>query len=96
MNSVEKPVVHGPVDGNAFAVLGAAAKALKDAGQGDRVEEMREKATSGDYYHLLSTVMEYVDFDFCDPDEDEDEDDDDPEWEDDEEDGEEWEDDEDE
>lgn len=89
MNSVEKPVVHGPVDSNAFAVLGAAAKALKDAGQGEKVAEMREKAMSGNYNHLLATVLEYVDFDFCDPEEDDDEDDDDPEWDDD--DDEEWE-----
>ena len=88
MNSVEKPVVHGPVDGNAFAVLGAAAKALKDAGQGDRVEEMREKATSGDYYHLLSTVMEYVDFDFSGPEDEDEDEDEDPEWDDDDDDGE--------
>lgn len=91
MNSVEKPVVQGPVDSNAFAVLGAAAKALKDAGQGEKVAEMREKAMSGDYNHLLATVMEYVDFDLSDPeDDDDDEDDDDPEWDDDDDD-EEWE-----
>ncbi|MCE5227704.1 MAG: hypothetical protein LLG05_17835 [Porphyromonadaceae bacterium] len=86
MNTIEKPVVHGPIDHNAFAVLGAASKALRKAGQGDRVKEMMDKATSGDYNHLLSTVMEYVDFDFYlsnpeeDPDWDEDDDDEEDEW----------------
>ena len=48
-------------DGNAFAILGRVTKALRQAGQGDKVKEMTDKAMSGDYNHLLSTVMEYVD-----------------------------------
>lgn len=60
---MEKPVVKGPVDGNAFAVIGAARKALRRAGQGDKVEEMTKKATSGDYDHLLAVIQEYVEFD---------------------------------
>ncbi len=47
-------------DGNAFAILGRVTKALRQAGQGDKVKEMTDKAMSGDYNHLLSTVMEYV------------------------------------
>ncbi|MCG3206160.1 MAG: hypothetical protein KCHDKBKB_02887 [Elusimicrobia bacterium] len=47
-------------DGNAFAILGRVSKALRQAGQGDKVKEMTDKAMSGDYNHLLSTVMEYV------------------------------------
>ena len=62
MNTITKPVVHGPIDHNAFAVLGAASKALRKAGQGDRVKEMMDKSTNGDYNHLLAIVQEYVDF----------------------------------
>ncbi len=48
-------------DGNAFAILGRVSKALRQAGQGDKVKEMTDKAMSGDYNHLLATVLEYVD-----------------------------------
>ncbi|MCG3204310.1 MAG: hypothetical protein KCHDKBKB_01025 [Elusimicrobia bacterium] len=48
-------------DGNAFAILGRVAKAMRQAGQGHLVKEMQTKAMSGDYNHLLSTVLEYVD-----------------------------------
>lgn len=48
-------------DGNAFAILGRVTKALRQAGQGDKVKEMTAKATAGDYDHLLATVLEYVD-----------------------------------
>jgi hypothetical protein len=58
-------------DGNAFAILGRVSKALKRAGQGDKVDEFRKKAMSGDYTHLLATCMEYVD-DVEEGDEDED------------------------
>lgn len=59
----EKPMVKGPVDGNAFAVMGAVTRALKRAGQGDKVKEYMAKATSGDYDNLLRVSMEYVEFD---------------------------------
>ena len=58
----EKPVVRGPVDGNAFAVMGAVTRALKKAGQGDKVAEYQQRAMAGDYDHLLAVSMEYVDF----------------------------------
>jgi hypothetical protein len=57
-----KPIVEGPVDGNALAIMGAVAKALRKAGQGDKVKEYREKAMAGDYDNLLRVSMEYVDF----------------------------------
>ena len=56
---MDKPIVRGPIDGNAFAVT----RALKKAGQGDKVAEYREKAMSGDYNHLLAVSMEYAEFD---------------------------------
>lgn len=59
----DKPVVKGPVNGNALSVMGAVTTALKRAGQGHLVDEYRAKATSGDYHHLLAVSMDYVDFD---------------------------------
>ena len=60
----DKPVVKGPIDGNAFAVLAAVTRALRKAGRGPEViAEYREKATGGDYNHLLAVSMEYVEFD---------------------------------
>ena len=49
------------VDGNAFAIMGYTSKALKKAGLADKVDEMLEKAKSGDYYHLIAVCDEYVD-----------------------------------
>lgn len=47
-------------DGNAFAILGRAKKAIIKAGYGsDVVNQFRTEATSGDYDHLLRTVMEW-------------------------------------
>jgi len=59
---MKKPTVSIDVDGNAFSVMGAVSKALKRSGQGDKVEEYRAKAMSGDYDNLLRVSMEYVDF----------------------------------
>ena len=46
-------------DGNAFAVLAKARRALRDAGRGDEWATFVAKATSGDYDHLLATVMDW-------------------------------------
>lgn len=48
-------------DGNAFAVLGRVARAMRRAGHGDAVEAFMAEATSGDYDHLLATAMNWVD-----------------------------------
>lgn len=49
-------------DGNAFAILGRAARAARKAGvPTEAIEAFRKDATSGDYDHLLATVMEYFD-----------------------------------
>ena len=66
---MSKPVVRGPVDGNAFAVLGAVKRALERAGQGDKVQGYMAKATSGDYDTLLRVSMEFVEFDLGEEDE---------------------------
>lgn len=56
----EKPTVK-LVDGNAFAILGKVAKALKNAGYDkEYIDQYTYEATSGDYDHLLRTTMKYV------------------------------------
>lgn len=47
-------------DGNAFALMGYTANALKKEGLGDLVKEMQTRATSGDYYNLIAVCDEYV------------------------------------
>ena len=47
-------------DGNAFFILGKVRQALIKNGRKDLVEEFLKEAQSGDYDHLFSTVMEYV------------------------------------
>ena len=49
-------------DGNAFAVLGRALAALRDAGwpKPER-DAFAAEATSGDYDHLLGTIMKHLD-----------------------------------
>ena len=65
----QKPVLPhidlaGP-DGNIFAVLGKAAKALQRAGQGDKVSEMNRRVfASGSYDEALGIISEYVQTDF--------------------------------
>jgi hypothetical protein len=46
-------------DGNAFAILGNVAKALRRAGVAE-IEMFYDEATQGDYDHLLRTVMAWV------------------------------------
>ena len=48
-------------DGNAFAVLGRARRALQAAGRGDEWPTFVAEATAGDYNHLLVTTMEWFD-----------------------------------
>ena len=48
-------------DGNAYSILGRVEKALHKAGYSrDDMDEYLEEATSGDYNHLLSVTMEWV------------------------------------
>ena len=48
-------------DGNAFAILGAVQKALRNAGASKAdIDMFYNEATSGDYDHLLRTAMEWV------------------------------------
>jgi len=48
--------------GNAFAVMGNIKRALKSAGADkDYIDAYLKEATSGDYDHLLTVSMKYVD-----------------------------------
>jgi hypothetical protein len=47
-------------DGNAFYILGAVSKALRNAGLHDAAETYLDEAQSGDYDHLLHVSMSYV------------------------------------
>jgi hypothetical protein len=58
----EKPVVRlVGTDGNAFAIMGKVARALRQAGKPELVKRYMDEATSGDYDHLLQVTMKYVD-----------------------------------
>lgn len=48
-------------DGNAYALMGYTARALRNEGLGDLCKEMQAKATSGDYNNLLVVCNEYLD-----------------------------------
>jgi len=48
-------------DGNAFAILGRVQRALRKAGvPDDEIKQFLAEAKSGDYNHLLATVMDWV------------------------------------
>lgn len=48
-------------DGNVFAIMGRASRALKQAGMPDQAKEMVDRVTSsGDYYDALNIISEYV------------------------------------
>jgi len=60
-------------DGNAFAILARAHRAARRAGMSeDQWKAIMAEATSGDYDHLLQTMLKYFD---CDPPDEEDDDD---------------------
>jgi len=49
-------------DGNAFAILGKAFRAAREAGWSrERFEEFKTRATSGNYDHLLAVTQEFFD-----------------------------------
>ena len=49
------------VDGNAHCIMGYTARVLKNEKLYDKVDEMYEKATSGNYQNLICVCMDYVD-----------------------------------
>lgn len=62
---IKYPDVHVSLvgeDGNAMSIVGRVRRALKDAGvSSSEITEFTNEALSGDYDHLLQTVMEWVD-----------------------------------
>lgn len=48
------------VDGNAYAIMGYTARALKREGLRDLVDTMYKEATAGNYYHLIAVCDSYV------------------------------------
>ena len=50
-------------DGNAFAILARAKKALRGAGREDEIQDFVHEATSGGYDHLLRVVMQWFEVD---------------------------------
>lgn len=49
-------------DGNAFFIIGRTRKALRRAGVSkDEIDTFSSEAASGDYDHVLQTVMAWVD-----------------------------------
>jgi hypothetical protein len=58
--NVERPgLVLVGTDGNAFAVLAKARRALRLTGRGDEWTTFEAEATNGDYDHLLATAMKW-------------------------------------
>jgi hypothetical protein len=47
-------------DGNAFFIIGRVSQALRRAGHGEVIQEFQNEAMSGDYNHVLQTVMRWV------------------------------------
>lgn len=48
------------VNGNAYALMGYTAKAMKREGLADEVDEMLSKAKSGNYSNLICVCNDYV------------------------------------
>ena len=46
-------------DGNAFAIIGAGRHELERTGRHDEVTAFTEEMTSGDYDHLLQTILKW-------------------------------------
>jgi formylmethanofuran dehydrogenase subunit E len=73
---LDKPSTDWGRDGNAYAIMGAVARALKSEGYpAEAIDEYREASTSGDYDHLLRTAMEWCDIDMPEDEYDEDDED---------------------
>jgi len=69
MEKIEKTINLSLVglDGNAFSLMGAFQRqARKEGWTSDEINQVMDECQSGDYNHLLSTLMDY-----CNPDEDE-------------------------
>ena len=65
MDSIKYPDISVKLtgtDGNAFSIIGAVRRALREAGvEQDEIDTFRKEATSGDYDNVLATAMRWVD-----------------------------------
>ena len=71
---MKNPIVMQMVgqDGNAFAILGRFSAAARKAGwTPEEIKEVHDDATSGDYGHLLYTIMQNIEEPEAEEDEDE-------------------------
>ena len=59
---VDATVIYAPrgESGNAFWIMGATIRELRNAGRGDLVGEYTAKATAGDYENLLAVTRSFV------------------------------------
>jgi len=49
------------IDGNAFAIMGAFSKqARREGWSKEEIDEVLDEARTGDYDHLLQTIMDYI------------------------------------
>ena len=49
------------IDSNAFSIMGAVAKGLRNGGVSHKeIEKFREESMSGDHDHLIQTAMKWV------------------------------------
>jgi hypothetical protein len=46
-------------DGNAFAIIAAGRRELKEQGRHDEIETFTAEMTAGDYDHLLQTILRW-------------------------------------
>ncbi len=49
------------VDGNAYAIMGYTARAMRRAGMDDEIKQMYSDATSGDYNNLICVCDSWID-----------------------------------
>lgn len=64
MNDTKYPGIHVQLtgtDGNAFAIMGAVQKALRQHGvDAEEIAQYQEESMMGDYNNLLQTAMRWV------------------------------------
>lgn len=68
------------VDGNAFAIMGYTARALRSTNHSDLVKQMQNEAMAGDYWNLIAVCDKYIDLANDGLEDDEDDWDDEEEW----------------